>query len=582
MTENKKGVIMLKTSDDLRRTLERIDRRSYPAYKDIKGRYDFGRYIISVDHVQGDPFASPSSFSVFIDGKTAAFPERLYDEKHRRTALEDGLTRRFGKCTEKVSFRAGGSGKSGLISVSRCGQEVLERTSCTIDTSSGSVLVRFDVGLPANGRTVNAREAHRMIFELLPGCIEEALFYKEKDGPKLQQAADLADDQRYIRDMLPELGLCAFIADGSILPRESGVSPRPMKDGVKTISPEEMRVTLDLPHRGKTTGMGIRRGITLIVGGGYHGKSTLLKALELGVYDHIAGDGREYVITDADAVKIRAEDGRSIKDTDISMFIRDLPDGRDTESFCTSDASGSTSQAANVIEAMESGASLLLIDEDTSATNFMIRDELMQRVIHRDMEPITPFIDRIRELYDDHGISTVIVAGSSGAYFHVADSVIQMDRYVPRDITSYAKAEAAKSPAVSGAAGKAGSPDFMRCPGRTSGLVKGGKDGRIKIKTSGTGSVSVNREEIDLRYVEQIADREQVTALGYCLVTAERELFDGKKTMKDTVDILEEMMDRRGLGAICGGRNVIPGMARPRRHEIFACFNRYRSIDLKG
>ena len=178
------------------------------------------------------------------------------------------------------------------------------------------------------------------------------------------------------------------------------------------------------------------------------------------MYDHISGDGREYVITDGDAVKIRAEDGRSIKGTDISMFINDLPNGKDTKRFSTADASGSTSQAANVIESMEAGASLFLIDEDTSATNFMIRDELMQRVIHRDMEPITPFIDRIRELYESYGISTVIVAGSSGAYFHVADSIIQMDRYVPKDITDYAKKEAESTPATGGMEDRAEEPSI--------------------------------------------------------------------------------------------------------------------------
>ena len=200
-----------------------------------------------------------------------------------------------------------------------------------------------------------------------------------------------------------------------------------------------------LPHAGKIQGMGIKKGITLIVGGGYHGKSTLLKALELGVYNHIAGDGREYVITDDTAMKIRAEDGRSIKKVDISMFINDLPNGKDTSAFCTEDASGSTSQAANVVEAMEAGAETFLIDEDTSATNFMIRDELMQRVVNREDEPITPFIDRIRELYEQYGISTILVAGSSGSYFHVADCIVQMNRYKPQEITAFAKEEAADS-----------------------------------------------------------------------------------------------------------------------------------------
>ena len=449
----------MQTSAELSSLLSRIDHRGYPAYKDTKGMYQFPGYVLSIDHVQGDPFASPSKLSIHVKGKTAAFPRELYKERHQRIALQDELTRRFGREAEQFAFKAKGSGKSGLISVSRCGQEVLERTACTLDPADGDIVMRFEVGFPANGRTINARELEKILFDFLPRCAKNSLFYKNLDPKRLRELIDLAEDQQYIRDMLPQLGLCAFVADGSVLPRESGISSRPMKGGVKFKSPEEMKVTLDLPHKGKITGMGIRKGITLIVGGGYHGKSTLLKALELGVYNHIAGDGREYVITDDTAVKIRAEDGRSIRKTDISMFINDLPNGKDTVGFVTEDASGSTSQAANVVESIEAGTSLLLIDEDTSATNFMIRDELMQRVIHRDMEPITPFIDRIRELYEDYGISTVIVAGSSGAYFHIADRIIQMDRYVPKDITVYAKKEAESFPMISGpdtAGGKAG------------------------------------------------------------------------------------------------------------------------------
>ncbi len=567
----------MKTAAELRNLLARIDRRGYPAYKDTRGMYSFPEYVLSIDHVQGDPFAAPSKLSVYVDGRNGGFPRKLYDVRHRRIALQDQLTRSFGRQAERVAFKAKGSGKSGLISVSRCGQEILERTACSVDPENGSIVMRFEVGLPANGRTINAREAEKIFFDFLPECVESALLYRNADGKKLQAAADLADDQQHIRRMLPEMGLCAFVADGSILPRESGISSRPMKGGVRFKAPEEMEVSIQLPHRGKITGMGVRKGITLIVGGGYHGKSTLLKALELGVYDHIAGDGREYVITDDTAVKIRAEDGRSIKDTDISMFINDLPNGKDTVSFFTEDASGSTSQAANVVESMEAGTSLFLIDEDTSATNFMIRDELMQRVIHRDMEPITPFIDRIRELYDDHGISTVIVAGSSGAYFHVADSIIQMDRYVPKDITEYAKGEAEGFPAISGIGERAAEPDFSRCP-KASGAFKGGV--RIKMKTMGKEAISIDRENIDLRYVEQIVDSEQVTALGYCVKYAQKNIFDGRKTMIQAVDQLETVMEKQGMAAICESRSSIANMARPRRQEIFACFDRYRSLKL--
>ena len=567
----------MQSSTELRSLLNRIDHRGYPAYKDTKGAYQFPGYILSIDHVQGDPFASPSKVSVRVAGRTAGFPQELYGGDHQRIALQDELTRQFGRRAEQFAFKAKGSGKSGLISVSRCTQEVLERTACRIDPKSGDIVLRMEIGFPANGRTINARELEKILFDFVPECVKYALFYKNMDAKRLRTIVDLAEDQHYIREMLPQMGLCAFVANGSVLPRESGISPRPMKGGVRFQSPKELEVTMDLPHKGKITGMGIRKGITLIVGGGYHGKSTLLKALELGVYDHIAGDGREYVITDNTAVKLRAEDGRSIQKTDISMFINDLPNGKDTVGFCTEDASGSTSQAANVVESIEAGTSLLLIDEDTSATNFMIRDELMQRVIHRDMEPITPFIERIRELYDDYGISTVIVAGSSGAYFHVADTIIQMDRYVPKDITAYAKKAAESYPAVSGPEAPAKKPDFQRCPRAGKGFRE---NDRIKMKTMGREAVMINKETIDLRYVEQITDSEQVTALGYCMRYAQKHIMDGRKDLRQIVDELERVMEKGTLAALCESSSSISCMAMPRRQEIFACFDRYRSLKM--
>ncbi|HIV40712.1 MAG TPA: ABC-ATPase domain-containing protein [Candidatus Mediterraneibacter guildfordensis] len=567
----------MQSSTELRSLLNRIDHRGYPAYKDTKGAYQFPGYILSIDHVQGDPFASPSKVSVRVAGRTAGFPQELYGGDHQRIALQDELTRQFGRRAEQFAFKAKGSGKSGLISVSRCTQEVLERTACRIDPKNGDIVLRMEIGFPANGRTINARELEKILFDFVPECVKYALFYKNMDAKRLRAIVDLAEDQHYIRGMLPQMGLCAFVANGSVLPRESGISPRPMKGGVRFQSPKELEVAMDLPHKGKITGMGIRKGITLIVGGGYHGKSTLLKALELGVYDHIAGDGREYVITDNTAVKLRAEDGRSIQKTDISMFINDLPNGKDTVGFCTEDASGSTSQSANVVESIEAGTSLLLIDEDTSATNFMIRDELMQRVIHRDMEPITPFIERIRELYDDYGISTVIVAGSSGAYFHVADTIIQMDRYVPKDITAYAKKAAESYPAVSGPEAPAKKPDFQRCPRAGKGFRE---NDRIKMKTMGREAVMINKETIDLRYVEQITDSEQVTALGYCMRYAQKHIMDGRKDLRQIVDELERVMEKGTLAALCESSSSISCMAMPRRQEIFACFDRYRSLKM--
>lgn len=564
----------MKTSTDLRELLNRIDHRGYPAYKDTRGSWQFDGYVLSIDHVQGDPFAAPSKVSVHVPGKLAGFPTELYDKKHKRIALQDYLIRQFSRQVQAFTFKAKGSGKSGLLSVSHCGQEILERTACEID-KNGMVIVRMEIGFPANGRTINARELCKILFEFLPGCVKKSLYYRSLDSKAVQRNKELSEDQQFIRQELSRLNLAAFVANDSILPRESGVSDRPMKGAVPFLSPKSMEVTLDLPYRGNIIGMGIPQGITLVVGGGYHGKSTLLKALELGVYNHIAGDGREYVITDNTAMKIRAEDGRSIKQVDISMFINNLPNKKDTLHFCTEDASGSTSQAANVVEAMEMGTNLLLIDEDTSATNFMIRDELMQRVVNRKSEPITPFIDRVEELSEKRGISTILVAGSSGSYFHKADCIIQMDHYLPKEITEFAKEEAAAFPLPEEPISPASEPSYQRIV-KPDGAFR--KNDRIKIKTQGKDSIVINKDTIDLRYVEQLTDTEQLGTLGQLMKYAQLHLFDGKRTLGDAAEELWKILDTKGLPAVCGGSYVPGGYALPRKQEIYACLNRYRQL----
>lgn len=565
----------MKTAEDLRQLLDRIDHRGYPAYKDTKGVYQFQRYVLSIDHVQGDPFAAPSKLSLRVPGRAAGFLKELFDRKHKRIALQDMLIRNFYGQIQQYSFQAKGSGKSGIINVTRCSQEILERTACEINPSSGDVTVRFEVGFPANGRTINSRELKKILYDFLPSCVEKALYYGRLDKERVKKVVELAQDQEAIKSQLEAMGLVAFVANGSILPRESGVSQRPMKGAVPFVSPKSMEVTMELPYRGKISGMGIKKGVTLIVGGGYHGKSTLLKALEMGVYPHIAGDGREYVVTDPTAMKIRAEDGRSIKHTDISMFINDLPNGKDTAAFDTEDASGSTSQAANVVESIEAGAKVFLIDEDTSATNFMVRDELMQRVIHRDMEPITPFIERVRALYEEFKISTVIVAGSSGAYFQVADSIVQMDRYVPKEITKEAKAAAEDYPKLELPKEGPQKPSLDRKI-RSYPALK--SKGRIKIKTMGRDGVTLNHETIDLRYVEQLVDSEQLVTLGNVVKHLEENVFDGKKTLSQTIEELYKRLDSQGLGAVCDGSYLSGNLAMPRKQEIYACLNRYRKL----
>lgn len=425
---------MIQTKQELLRAMRSIDHRGYPAYKSLRGSYDFGSYVLHIVHVQGDPFAAPSDLKVTVRADRAGWPAADCGRYENRVALQDMILRRFGRKLDDVSGRARGSGKSGRLSASRPGQEILDRSACQI-SAKGDVTLRFFAGFPAAGRTVLAGELEKMLFDYLPGCVESSAVFSAYPEEAVRRVTDLAEDQAFLREELKRRNLCAFVADGAVLPRESGISQSPLRDSVPFRSPNEDRVTIGLPHRGDVTGMGIRRGVTLIIGGGYHGKSTLLKALERGVYNHIAGDGRELVVTDESAVKVRAEDGRCVSRDDISLFINHLPNGKDTRDFSTENASGSTSQAAAVVEALECGAKTLLMDEDTCATNFMVRDALMSRIVAQKDEPIRPYSSRMRSLYGGCGISTILVAGSSGAFFREADCVIRMDCYRPLDVT---------------------------------------------------------------------------------------------------------------------------------------------------
>ena len=572
----------MNTAVQLEQQLMSIHRKSYPAYKSLAGSWQFPGFILHIDHVQGDPFAAPSKVSVEVSQKTAAFPEELFDRRDKRIALQDHLTREFSRQVGEYMFQAKGSGKSGLISISRCGQEVLERTA--LEMNGKRILVRFEVGFPANGRTINAPELKKILFDYVPQCVKRALYYKNLNPKVLREVADLAEDQTFIREELKKRNLAAFVANGAVLPRQSGVSDKPMKGAVVFESPRSMEVELSLPHKGALKGMAVPRGITLIVGGGYHGKSTLLKALELGVYNHIKGDGREYVITDDTAMKIRAEDGRAVAHVDISPFINHLPNGKDTVDFSTEDASGSTSQAANVVEAVEAGAGLLLIDEDTSATNFMVRDALMQSVIAREQEPITPFIEQARKLYEEKGVSVILVAGSSGAYFYIADKIIQMDTYRACDITDHVKDICSRNKEEMEfvaahrreSEGIAGWGAMSRHP-RLGKIDK--KHGQIKVKQYGKDSFSIGKDTVELKYVEQIMDSEQTTTLSYVLKNVIEEMETKKNaSLEELAEKIWREIEGRGLSCLVKGTYIPSSLAMTRKQEIYACLNRYRGF----
>lgn len=563
----------IRSSSELRTLLQSIDHKGYPAYKGLAGSWNFTDYLLVIDHVQGDPFASPSSLHVEIDNSKAGFPAMYLEKECSRIALQDFLTRKLYSQFEHFNFKAKGSGKSGLLSITGCGPEVLQRSACELKGQKW--ILRFHVGFPAFGRSINAGELHKILFEFLPKCVENSLFFSKLDKQEVERTVFLSEDQGEIRRILKKEGLVCFVANGSILPRKSGVSSRPLAESVAFSSPASMERTLKLPHHGAIKGMAVKKGVTLIVGGGYHGKSTLLEAIQAGVYNHIEGDGREFVITDDTALKLRAEDGRSVRNVDISLFINDLPNKKDTKAFTTRDASGSTSQAAAVIEGMEAGSRLFLVDEDTSATNFMVRDEFMQQVISKDKEPITPFIERIRDLYDKAGISTIMVAGSSGEFFHIADRVILMDCYRAVDITQKVKELCGERKTIIRRTRPFFIPDQNRVYPAFKRTGKNNRYEHMKVKSNGLDSISLDKENVDVRYLEQLVDPEQTQCLGLLLRHLLEQIIDGKKTVQQAVQTVYDKLLEEGFEPL--SPSYVPcGLARPRIQELFACLNRFR------
>jgi predicted ABC-class ATPase len=569
----------------LRRTLARIDGRGYKAYKDIGGRYDFAHFTLYIDYVQGDPFAAPSKLRVRVPQSTANLPADLSGSRVRRVALEDFLTRQVRHAIRRTTQGGRGSGKSGMVSIDAGRQEVLERTSMLVTPQW--VEARLEVGLPAAGRSVLGRQATAVLCDELPRIVEQGLLWHNLPQQEAYAFVACVENQEHIRSQLEPLGLVAFVADGAILPRVSGASdqPLPRSEAVPFQAPEALRVTVTLPDGTQQTGLGIRQGVTLIVGGGYHGKSTLLRALEHGVYAHIPGDGREYVVTTRDAVKIRAEDGRRVEQVDISPFISNLPYERSTRAFVSEDASGSTSQAANIIEALEAGARTLLLDEDTSATNFMVRDARMQALVAKEHEPITPFLDRVRALYDQLGVSSVLVMGGSGDYFDVADTVIMLRDYIPYLVTEEAQHIARNYPTHRRAEVPAPLQQVTpRMPLPESFDASRGKR-EVKISTRARDLLLFGSDPIELRAVEQLVDISQTRALGYAIHRATDEYMNGSTTLRDVLEALERFFEQEnGLDALDPFRRDErhPGnFARPRPYEIAAAINRLRTVRMR-
>ena len=560
----------------LEHDLKRIDGRPYGFYKDLRGQsYALGPYRLSFDHIQADPFASPSRVRIDIPASRAKLPDWSCDGTVARRASADWAHRVFLRKLSAVRGKSG-SGKSGLLEIMPAGQQVLERTAVLV-RPDGALRVRLSVGLPAAGRRILGREAAQLLTRRLPEVLDRV--FDELDPDALQRHVHCVEDQVALRKQLYDNGLVAFLAEGSILPRRSGADDRPMDAAIPLDVPQALAYELHAPHAGLLRGLGLRAGVTLIVGGGYHGKSTLLSALANGVYDSIPGDGRDQCVSVASAVSIRAEDGRSVRGADLRPFINSLPLGRRTDWFDTDDASGSTSQAAAIVEALEAGATAFLIDEDTAATNFMIRDARMRRLVPSEKEPITPYLDRVRQLWEEKQVSSVLVVGGAGDYLDVADTVIQMDEYRPKDVTQRARAIVHELQASRPQAPGPWRESQPRRPDPRSLDPSCGRK-QERVRSVKTRAIEFGSEEIDVSLLYQLVDAAQCRMIGDVLLQCARRLCDGKRSIPELLDRIDAEIEQDGLDALTD--RDFGDRARARRFEIAAALNRLRSVRLVG
>jgi predicted ABC-class ATPase len=557
---------MTQTLTELQRTLQWMDGGSYGQYRRLVGKWELPAGELHVLRAQADPFAPPSRLAVHVTAGYAGLPADAYADPDRRRALADWLLRRVSRELRGAPFH-----------VDRPGQEVLARSALELGPK-GDVIFRLALELPGRGRRIDGRTASQLLTDRLPAAIARGLRWAEADAESAWTHVHTVEDACALRRMLPELGLVAWVGDGALLPRRSGVDERPLPSGaVPFQSPPTLVRTVELPHRGRVTGVGVPEGITLIVGGGFHGKSTLLRSIEHGVYDHVPGDGRELVVSRAEAVRIRAEDGRRVARVDISGFVGDLPSGAQTHDFSTENASGSTSQAANVVEAIEVGATALLIDEDTAATNLMVRDARMRELVAEGGEPLTPLVDVVRSLYRDHGVSTMLVMGGCGDYLDVADHVIAMDAYHARDVVDRAREVVAANPLV-----HLDDRPFPAVRARTleAASIQPRPGGRLKLRPRGLDALAIGEDTVRIAALEQLVDASQVPGIGVAIARlAERGHLDGRP-LADALDEWEEEVRRRGVGALAGGYSG--DVALPRRFEVAAALDRLPSLRVRA
>jgi len=551
-----------------------LEGKPYQAYKSLEGTYRFERFVLSLDRVAQDPGIS-SPMRVRVDQAEARFPTDLWSTRTRKVALEDFIARRWHETIRKV-MRAPHAGR-GAYGIEAGGQQILERTACRI--TEDWLEIRGTITWPSDARKTAPKIAQAMMTEDVPQLIDGALIYGNHNPSAVQRHVQLAEDAEALRGQLVEHGLIAFIADGAVLPREHTSGKPVLSHLVTWQSPPELRVTLTLPHRGPVTGLGVPRGITVIIGPPFSGRSTFIHALAACVYPHIPGDGREFSATVADAVLVTAEEGRRIEGVNLHPFITHLRTGEDVAQYRTEQAAPLLSQAAALVEVLEAGCSALLIDEDSSAPALLAQDTLLGRLVPSGGQ-VVPLVDLLRPLYEEHGISSVIVSSAGSDYARVADTIIAMDGFHPSVVTAQAKQLVAGSEGSETRRPFGGIHHRVPLPEGVNQL----QGRKLRPELPGPRDVvMLGREVVDLSRVAQLAEPAQTRAAGAAIIyAAEQGYVDGSRTVREILALVDSDISQRGLDVLEPADAPAGDLARPRRQEMAAALNRLRSLRVKS
>lgn len=563
----------------LRDKLYTLEGKPYAAYKALEGEYRFDRFVLYLDYMQADPGGPPSPMRVRVDQAEVRLAPDLWATPVRRIALADFLARRWQDAVRKGGRSGRPGGRSAGYVIEAGNQQVLERTACHI--AEDFVEIRGGVLLPSEGRRALPKDAQALLLDGLPQIVDMALMaeHPSRSVDVIQRYLDVIEDAEALRAQLPARGLVAFIADGAMLPREAA-SDRPRLAHVVTFhAPAELRVTLEAPHRGPVTGLGIPRGVTLITGPAFSGRSTLLRTIAAGVYAHLPGDGREYCVTAPDAVAVVREGGRRVEAVPLAPFIRGLPGGEDVRRYRAEHAPDLLSQVAGLMEALELGSTVLLFDEDTTAPALLAADPFRGALMPQTDDPVVPVRDLARALFAEHGVSSIIVGGAAAGFAGVADRIIGMDGFRPVDLTAAANAAAAAR-----GAGGTGPQGFggiaQRVPAGES--VAPFKTRRVRSEPRGERAVGIGREVLDLAGAEQLVEPGQIRAVGDAIVfAAEKGYVDGTRSLREIVGLIDGDVSERGLAVLSQFQGHPGDYARPRRHEIAAAFNRLRTLRIR-